>query len=232
MACLSSLCMLKSFLCQLQKEKNVSNVQVIDHPYVQDRLTQLRDKTTDIGTFRKAMADLGYLLFYEAARGLPTELSPIQTPLADFQSPRLRPQIVLVAVLRAGLGFLEGVLSQAPIARVGYLGLKRDPRTLEAQSYYKNLPEISDRDSVFVLDPMLATGHTAVAALKELKAAGARSLHLISLLASPQGIDEVLKELPDLKITTAAIDPVLDSRGYIIPGLGDAGDRLYGTLGH
>jgi uracil phosphoribosyltransferase len=210
----------------------MSNVHVINHPFVQDRLTQLRDKTTDIGNFRKAMADLGYLLFYEAARELPTELQAIHTPMAPLDAPRLRPQIVLVAVLRAGLGFLEGVLSQAPIARVGYLGLKRDPNTLQALSYYKNLPEISPQDTVFVLDPMLATGHTAVAALRELKQAGAKSLHLISLLASPQGIEHVQAEFPDLIFTTAAIDPILDSRGYIVPGLGDAGDRLYGTLGH
>lgn len=210
----------------------MSNVQVVHHPLVQDRLTMLRDKTTDIGTFRRAMADLGYLLFYEAARNIPTELAAIETPLTAIDAPRLRPQIVLVAVLRAGLGFLDGVLSQTSIARVGYLGLKRNPQTLQPESYYKNLPEITSSDSVFILDPMLATGHTAVAALKELKAAGARSLHLISLLSSPQGIEAVLAEIPDLKITTAAIDPVLDERGYIIPGLGDAGDRLYGTLGH
>ena len=210
----------------------MKNVQVVTHPLVQDRLTQLRDKTTDIGTFRQAMGDLGYLLFYEAARNLPTESTQIDTPLAPLDAPRLCPQVILVAVLRAGLGFLDGVLANVPIARVGYLGLKRDPATLQALSYYKNLPEIADGDTVFVLDPMLATGHTAIAALNELKAAGAKSLHLVSLLASPQGIEAVLQAFPDLQVTTAAIDPVLDGRGYIIPGLGDAGDRLYGTLGH
>ncbi|MBC7658903.1 MAG: uracil phosphoribosyltransferase [Chitinophagaceae bacterium] len=210
----------------------MKNVTVIQHPLVQDRLTQLRDKSTDIGTFRKAMGDLGYLLFYEAARQLPTENVAIETPMAPLSAPRLRSQVVLVAVLRAGLGFLDGVLANVPIARVGYLGLKRDLKTLDAISYYKNLPEISAEDTVFVLDPMLATGHTAIAALKEIEAAGAKSMHLISLLASPQGLETVLREFPNLHVTTASIDPVLNDKGYIIPGLGDAGDRLYGTLGH
>ncbi|RYZ58935.1 MAG: uracil phosphoribosyltransferase [Proteobacteria bacterium] len=210
----------------------MSKVYVANHPLVQDRLTQLRDKSTDIGTFRRAMADLGYLLFYEAARNLPVTAERIETPMAPMQSPRLNPTVVLVAVLRAGLGFLDGVLAQVPIARVGYLGLKRDPKTLEALSYYKNLPEISSADTVFVLDPMLATGHTAIAALKEIEAAGAQNIHLIALLASPQGIETVQRAFPNLEITTAAIDPILNEKGYIIPGLGDAGDRLYGTLGH
>jgi len=210
----------------------MSKVNVIEHPLVQDRLTQLRDQTTDIGTFRKAMSDLGYLLFYEAARSLPTETIAISTPMTAMDAPRLRSQIVLVAVLRAGLGFLDGVLTHVPIARVGYLGLKRDPTTLQAVSYYKNLPVISEADTVFVLDPMLATGHTAIAALREISEAGARSMHLITLLASPSGIETVQKAFPDLSITTAAIDPILSEKGYIIPGLGDAGDRLYGTLGH
>jgi uracil phosphoribosyltransferase len=210
----------------------MSQVFVANHPLVQDRLTQLRDKSTDIGTFRRAMADLGYLLFYEAARNLPVTSVTIETPMAAMQSPRLNPSVVLVAVLRAGLGFLDGVLAQVPIARVGYLGLKRDPTTLQALSYYKNLPEISKDDTVFVLDPMLATGHTAIAALKEIQAAGAEHIHLIALLASPEGIEAVQKAFPKLAITTAAIDPILNEKGYIIPGLGDAGDRLYGTLGH
>ena len=210
----------------------MSKVQIIDHPIVQDQLTQLRNKDTDIGTFRKAMADLGYLLFYEAARNLPTEIQAIETPIAPMNATRVRSQIVLIAVLRAGLGFLDGVLAHVPIARVGYLGLKRDPETLQAISYYKNLPVLEDGDTVFILDPMLATGHTAIAALKEIQAAGAKSMHLISLLSSPQGIEAVQKAFPDLRITTAAIDPVLNEKGYIIPGLGDAGDRLYGTLGH
>ncbi len=207
-------------------------VWVVDHPLVHDKLTILREKTTDIGNFRHAMSDMAYLLFYEATRGLPLIPVDIETPLTAMRSARIRPEVVLVAILRAGLGFLDGVLQQVPFARVGYLGLKRDPATLQPTSYYQNLPKITGDDRVFVFDPMLATGHTAVAGLKALQEAGARHIHLISLLASPVGIETVQTAFPEIAITTAAIDPVLDSRGYIIPGLGDAGDRLYGTMDH
>ncbi len=210
----------------------MEQIQVIQHPLVQDRLTRLRDKTTEIGSFREAMGDVAYLLFYEAMRDAPTRDKEIETPLTPYVAKELSPEIVLVAILRAGLGFLDGILEHVPIARVGYLGLKRNPTTLEAESYYMNLPKFAPSDTVVVLDPMLATGHTAVAGLKTLTEAGAKSLHLISLLASPSGIETVVKAFPDIRITVASIDPVLDQRGYIIPGLGDAGDRLYGTLDH
>lgn len=211
---------------------SMGKVRVIQHPLVQDRLTRLREKTTDIGAFREAMGDVGYMLFYEALREAPTRRRMIETPLMGYEATELSPEIVLVAILRAGLGFLDGVLRHAPIARVGYLGLKRDPETLEALSYYENIPPITSTDTVIVLDPMLATGHTAIAGLRALEKAGAKSIHLVSLLASPQGIEAVTKALPHISITVASIDPVLDERGYIMPGLGDAGDRLYGTLGH
>ncbi|RYZ62773.1 MAG: uracil phosphoribosyltransferase [Proteobacteria bacterium] len=210
----------------------MSQVRVVNHPLVQDRLTRLRDKTTQHGNFREAMSSIAYLLYYEAMQNAPTIKTQIETPLAPLTAESLAPNIVLVAILRAGLGFLDGILHHAPEARVGYLGLKRDPMTLEAISYYSNLPNIDVNDSIFVLDPMLATGHTAVAALKTLQETGVKSIHLISLLASPQGIETVTNAFPDIKITVAAIDPILDQRGYILPGLGDAGDRLYGTMGH
>lgn len=210
----------------------MTQLTIASHPLIQSHLTRLRDKTTESGAFRESMAAIAFHLFYEATRNAPTHEVAIETPLSPMKSPKLKPDIVLAAILRAGLGFLDGILKNVPEARVGYLGLKRDPDTLEALSYYKNLPEITARDHVYVLDPMLATGHTAIAGLKALEEAGARNIHLIGLLASPKGIEAVQAAFPTVQITIAAVDPVLDHRGYIIPGLGDAGDRLYGTAGH
>lgn len=178
------------------------------------------------------MASIGYLLFYEAARHLPLKQGPIQTPLQTTVAPELSAGLVLVAVLRAGLGFLDGILPNCPEARVGYLGLSRDAQSLEALTYYKNLPVIAPMDEVFVLDPMLATGHTAARALSYLEESGAQRIKLLALVASPTGIDLLRREFPKVEIFTAAVDEGLTSKGYIFPGLGDAGDRLYGTLGH
>jgi uracil phosphoribosyltransferase len=210
----------------------MTQVRVINHPLVQDRLARLRSKTTLHGDFREAMSSIAYLLYYEAMHDATLVKTQIETPLAPMTADVLAPNRVLVAILRAGLGFLNGILQHAPEARVGYLGLKRDPATLEAISYYANLPALSAEDEIIVLDPMLATGHTAVAALQTLREKSQGPLHLISLLASPQGIESVTSAFPDVKITVAAIDPILDQRGYILPGLGDAGDRLYGTMDH
>ncbi len=207
-------------------------VLIVDHPMVQDRLTQLRSVATDSGDFRRHMAAIAYLLFYEAARQLPLKSKAIETPLQKIQSPVLETGLVLVSVLRAGLGFLDGILPALPTARVGYLGLARNPKTLAAEPYYANLPVMHAEDHVFLLDPMLATGHTIIHALRQLEAAGARQLHLVTLLASPEGVALVKKTFPAVNIVTASIDECLNDKGYIVPGLGDAGDRLYGTLGH
>jgi uracil phosphoribosyltransferase len=210
----------------------MSQVLVVDHPMVQDRLTELRRVSTDSGAFRQHMAAVASMLFYEAARVLPLSKETIETPIQPMQAPVLKTGLVLVSVLRAGLGFLEGILPNMPKARVGYLGLARNPKTLEAESYYSNLPRIIAEDQVFVLDPMLATGHTVIHALKQVEEAGARNIHLVTLLASPEGVANVQKAFPNVRIVTASIDSALNHKGYIVPGLGDAGDRLYGTLGH
>lgn len=207
-------------------------VHIVQHPLVQDKLTHLRDVRTQHGDFRKHMASIAYLLFYEAACQLPMQSLAVQTPLQVTQAPRLSTGIVLATILRAGLGFLEGILSACPEARVAYLGLSRDPESLEAYSYYQNVPSLDASDEVFVLDPMLATGHTAVTGLHVLHAAGARRIKLIVLVASPEGMARVHSAYPDVEIYTAAVDIGLNDKGYIYPGLGDAGDRLYGTLAH
>lgn len=209
-----------------------SNLHIIQHPLIQDKLTQLREEQTNHGEFRRHMASIAYLLFYEAARSLPLKQGPIQTPLQATIAARINAELVLVAVLRAGLGFLDGILPSCPEARVGYIGLSRDAQSLEAHAYYKNLPAISADDEVFVLDPMLATGHTAARALGYLYESQARRIKMLVLVASPAGIEHVHREFPDVEIFTAAVDEGLTNRGYIFPGLGDAGDRLYGTLGH
>jgi uracil phosphoribosyltransferase len=210
----------------------MSQVLVVNHPMVQDRLTALRRVATESGAFREHMAAVAAMLFYEAARELPLVQETIETPLQLTQAPVLKSGLVLVSVLRAGLGFLDGILPSMPTARVGYLGLARNPKTLEAESYYANLPKIVPEDQVFVLDPMLATGHTVIHALKQVEAAGARNIQLVTLLASPEGVANVQKAFPHIRIVTASIDQALNEKGYIVPGLGDAGDRLYGTLGH
>ena len=198
-------------------------VHVVQHPLVQDKLAQLRDVHTKPGDFRQQMAAIAYLLFYEAASQLPMQRQAVQTPLQVTQAPRLSSGVVLAAILRAGLGFLDGILPACPTARVAYLGLSRDPDSLEAHSYYQNLPSFAASDEVFVLDPMLATGHTALKALGVLRAAGARRIKLIVLVASPEGIASVHSIYPEVEIYTASVDLGLNDKGYIFPGLGDAG---------
>jgi uracil phosphoribosyltransferase len=216
----------------MSKSPSSHPVQVVSHPLVQDKLTRLRDAGTEHGEFRRHMAAIGYHLFYEAARDMPTRTSVVKTPLERMEAPLLGSELVLVAVLRAGLGFLDGILPGFPEARVGYLGLSRDPKSLEAHLYYQNVPMVKADDQVFMLDPMLATGHTAISALEFLERAGARRIKLVCLVASPEGIEVVQNRFPHVTIYTAAIDRALNAKGYIVPGLGDAGDRLYGTLGH
>ncbi len=209
-----------------------STLHIIKHPLIQDKLTRLRDQDTEHGEFRRHMASIAYLLFYEAAWTLDLKLKSIETPLQPLEAPRINSAIVLVAVLRAGLGFLDGILPACPEAKVGYIGLSRDALSLQAHAYYKNLPLIGADDEVFVLDPMLATGHTAARALRYLQDSGARRIKMLVLVASPAGIDLLQREFPDVEIYTASVDEGLTAKGYIFPGLGDAGDRLYGTLGH
>jgi uracil phosphoribosyltransferase len=210
--------------------KTRAPVTVIDHPLVQHKLSYLRDKRTSTGDFRRLVNELTTLVTYEATKDLPTETVRVETPLEWTEVQRISGKKVAVCpVLRAGMGMLDGVLSLVSGARVGFIGLYRDEDTLEPVEYYLKLPgDLGARDAI-VLDPMLATGNSSAAAAAAVKAAGARSVRLIALVAAPEGIERLQSEHPDVAIYCAAIDRELNARGYIMPGLGDAGDRLYGT---
>jgi uracil phosphoribosyltransferase len=206
------------------------NVVVVDHPLVQHKLGLLRDKTTPTQVFRQLVDELTLLLTYEATKDMATEESEIETPLERATVERISGKKVAVCpILRAGVGMLDGVLSLISGARVGFIGLYRNEDTLEPVEYYVKLPQdIAERD-VLILDPMLATGNSTAAAVATVKRAGAQSIRLIAIIAAPEGIERLLSEHPDVAIVVAAIDRELNERGYIVPGLGDAGDRLYGT---
>jgi uracil phosphoribosyltransferase len=208
----------------------MSNVTVVDHPLIQHKLTLMRRSETPTADFRRLLREISLLLGYEVMRDLPTELIDIQTPIAPMRAPALAgKKLCFVSVLRAGNGILEGMLDLVPSARVGHIGLYRDPHTLAAVEYYFKVPDdIPERD-VIVVDPMLATGNSAIAALHRLKGRGARSLKYVCLVAAPEGIRAFRAAHADVPIFTAAIDDRLNDHGYIVPGLGDAGDRLFGT---
>ncbi len=205
-------------------------VTVIDHPLVQHKLSLLRCRETGTRPFRRLMRELATMVGYEVLRDLDLVRRTIETPLARMEAPFLKTGgPVLISVLRAGNGLLDGMLELVPSAPVGYIGLVRDPHTLQASEYYFKVPrDLADRP-VVVLDPMLGTANTASAALSRLKEASARSIRLMSLLAAPEGIDAVARAHPDVAVFTAAIDRCLDDHGYLVPGLGDAGDRLCET---
>ena len=207
-------------------------VVVIDHPLVQHKLTLMRRKETSTYLFRNLLQEISLLLAYEVTRDFPITREEIETPLAKMSAPILEgKKIVLVPILRAGAGLLDGVLQIIPNARVGHIGLYRDPKTLVAVEYYFRVPDhFQERDAI-VLDPMLATGNSAVAAVDRIKHAGPRSIKLLTLLAAPEGVATFHEHHPDVPIFTAAIDERLNDHGYIVPGLGDAGDRLFGTKG-
>ena len=204
---------------------------VVNHPVLDDRLAVLRDAETPHGVFRLALHEASAILAIEATRDLPTVERTIETPLESAEARRLEAPIIIVPVLRAGLGMVEGFLRLLADARVGHLGLQRDEDTLEPTGYFERLPPGMGEAYVFLLDPMLATGGSAVAALDRLKANGARRLRLICLVAAPEGVEAVREVHPDVSIWTAALDRQLDEHGYIRPGLGDAGDRVFGTTG-
>jgi len=205
-------------------------VHVIDHPLVQHKLSLMRSKETSTSTFRNLLREISMLLAYEVCRDLPTTLVPIETPIAPVMAPILDgKKIVIVAILRAGVGILDGMLQILPSARVGHIGLYRDPKTLAAVEYFYKVPDnMGDRDTI-VVDPMLATGNSAIAAITRLKASGPRSIKFVCLLTCPEGIAAFHAQHPDIPIYTAAFDERLNAKSYIVPGLGDAGDRLFGT---
>lgn len=207
-----------------------ASVTVVDHPLVQHKLTLLRDRERSTQGFRNLLNEIGMLLAYEVTRDLPLEPVMIETPIQTMEGRQIQgKKLVLAPILRAGVGFLDGMLSLLPSARVAHIGLYRDPDTLEAVEYYFKAPsDLADR-TVLVLDPMLATANSAVAALQRLKQRGAQDLRFVCLLAAPEGIARFQAAHPDVPIWTAAIDSHLDDHGYIVPGLGDAGDRMFGT---
>jgi uracil phosphoribosyltransferase len=205
-------------------------VHIIDHPLVQHKLTLMRSRETSTSTFRNLLREISMLLAYEVCRDLPTTKIPIETPIAPTMAPVLDgKKIVVISILRAGNGILDGMLEILPSARVGHIGLYRDPKTLAAVEYFFKVPDaMGDRDAILV-DPMLATGNSAVAAVERLKETGPRSIKFVCLLTCPEGIKALHGSHPDVPIYTAAIDDHLNEKSYIVPGLGDAGDRLFGT---
>ena len=208
----------------------MENVTVIDHPLVQHKLSLLRKKETDTFTFRLLLREVSLLLGYEVTRDLELELNTIETPLAEMRAPFLAgKKLALISILRAGNGLVDGLLDLIPSARVGHVGLYRDPDTLVAVEYYFKVPsDLSDRP-VIVADPMLATANTAIAAVDRMKDANASKIKMVCLLSCPEGVEAFTTAHPDVRVYTAAIDERLNDHGYIIPGIGDAGDRLYGT---
>jgi uracil phosphoribosyltransferase len=211
-------------------ETSTGLVVEVKHPLVQHKLAYLRDKNTPTVHFRKLVNEVTLLLTYEATKDMPTEDVEVETPLEVGRFPRISGKKVAVCpILRAGVGMLDGVLSLISSARVGFIGMYRDEETLQPIEYYAKLPQdIADRD-VILLDPMLATGNSTAAAVERVKKAGASSVRLIAIIAAPEGIERIHRDHPDVQIVVAAIDRGLNERGYIVPGLGDAGDRLYGT---
>ena len=206
------------------------HVTIIDHPLVQHKLSIMRRRDTSTSKFRNLLREIAQLLAYEVTRDLPLTMKTIETPLATMETPVLvGKKLCFVSILRAGNGLLDGMLDLLPSARVGHVGLYRDPKSLVAMEYYYKVPQdIGDRLAI-VVDPMLATGNSAAAALDRLKEGGARQLKYVCLLAAPEGLQALQSAHPDVPVYTAAVDQRLNEHGYILPGLGDAGDRLYGT---
>jgi uracil phosphoribosyltransferase len=210
--------------------RRMEGLTVIDHPLVEHKLTLMRNKETSTASFRRLLREISSLLAYEILRELELEEVEIETPVAPMRARRLAgKKLCFVSVLRAGDGLLQGLLDLVPAARVGHLGLYRDPETLEPVSYYNKLPEAMDERLAIVVDPMLATGGSGAAAVTEVKRAGSRQIRFLALVAAPEGVETFRAAHPDVPIFTAALDERLNDKGYIVPGLGDAGDRLFGT---
>jgi len=208
----------------------MQGVTVVNHPLVQHKLTLMRDKDRSTTNFRQLLNEIGMLLAYEVTRDLPLELVEVETPLEKTMQPMIAgKKLVFAPILRAGMGFLDGMLTLVPSARVAHIGLYRDPETLTAVEYYFKAPSDVAERLVLVLDPMLATANSAIAAVDKLKGRGVTDIRFVCLLAAPEGIEKFTKAHPDVHIWTAAIDSHLNDHGYIVPGLGDAGDRMYGT---
>ncbi len=203
---------------------------IVDHPLVQHKLTIMREVATPTATFRQLLREISQLLTFEVTRDLALTMRDIETPLCKMQAPTLAGRDpALISILRAGNGFLDGMLDLIPSARVGFVGLQRDEETLQPMQYYFKVPEHLDERAVIVVDPMLATGHSSAAAIDLLKQKGAKNIRLMCLVAAPEGVDHMREKHPDVPIVIAALDDHLNDKGYIVPGLGDAGDRMFGT---
>ncbi|MGA2795518.1 MAG: uracil phosphoribosyltransferase [Roseiarcus sp.] len=208
----------------------MSSAHVVDHPLVQHKLTLMRDKRRSTKGFRQLLNEIGMLLCYEVTRDLPIEMVDVETPLGMARAPMIAgKKLVFAPILRAGVGFLDGMLELVPSARVAHIGLYRNPETLEAVEYYFKAPADVAERLVVVMDPMLATGNSAIAAIDRLKDRGVKDIRFVCLLAAPEGVARLNAAHPDVGIWTAAIDERLNDHGYIVPGLGDAGDRMFGT---
>ncbi|MEX3014664.1 uracil phosphoribosyltransferase [Gymnodinialimonas hymeniacidonis] len=203
---------------------------VVDHPLVQHKLTLMRDKECSTKSFRQLLREISHLLAYEVTRELPMTTMTVDTPLEPMEAPTIAgKKLALVSILRAGNGLLDGILELIPNARVGFVGLYRDPETLQPVQYYYKVPEAIDQRLTIVVDPMLATGNSSAAAIDLLKEGGAKNIRFLCLLAAPEGVARMKEAHPDVPIVTAALDSHLNDHGYIVPGLGDAGDRMFGT---
>lgn len=209
----------------------MASLHVLDHPLIQHKLSIIRDKNTSVKEFREIISEIAALMCYEATRDLPVEVVEVETPVASARAIRITgKKLVVVPILRAGLGMVEGILSLIPSAKVGHIGLYRNPDTLEPVEYYCKLPKDISERAVYIVDPMLATGGSAVAAIRYVKNCGCKQIKLMCVISAPEGIARVQSEHPDVDIFVAAADEKLNSHGYIVPGLGDAGDRIFGTI--
>lgn len=208
----------------------LDHLTVVTHPLVQHKLTIMRKKETSTAGFRRLLREISLLLAYEVTRELDMTTMTIETPICEMDAPILDgKKLALISILRAGNGLMDGILELIPAARVGFIGLYRDPETLQPVQYYAKVPDMLENRLVIAVDPMLATGNSSVAAIDLLKAKGAKNIRFLCLLAAPEGVQRMKEAHPDVPIVTAAVDEKLDDHGYIVPGLGDAGDRMFGT---
>ena len=208
----------------------MENVTIMDHPLIQHKISRLRDKTTGTNEFRTLVSEIAMLMGFEALRDLPTELVEIETPIETTKQPMIAgKKMAIVPILRAGLGMVDGVLNLVPSAKIGHIGLYRDPETHEPHEYYCKLPEPIDQRTILVVDPMLATGGSGADAITMIKKHGGRNIKFMCIIAAPEGLERLHKEHPDVQIYVGALDRQLNENAYICPGLGDAGDRIFGT---
>lgn len=212
-----------------RKEIKMSKVTVFDHPLIQHKLTIIRDKNTSTKTFRENVNEIGSLVTYEVTRDFKVKTVEIETPITKTKANTLAKDVVIVPILRAGLGMVDGIQNVIPTAKVGHIGLYRDETTLRPQKYYSKFPEETKQATVLIVDPMLATGHSAIAAIDEVKAYGAKDIRFVGIVGCPEGIETLQNAHPDVDIYIVSIDEKLNDKGYIVPGLGDCGDRLFGT---